>query len=239
MQSITDLLRSLEAASLAAYIKESPWAFPTIESFHVIAAALVVGTIAIVDLRLLGLASTGRGFTELSRDVLPWTWGALHCGAHRRADVHQPAGRLFRQFRASPEGAAAGLRRRQHARVPFRDATQRRPVDRAAVPAAAKIAARSRSRSGSRSCSSAGRSASRCRPCDGENDEDGYDCGRVAMPSWRLASRAQDAPPKDTIFARKILMDTINNNMDELEGMIASGKDLDLKEAREHAARYP
>lgn len=66
---------------MAVYIKESPWAFPTIESFHVIAAALVVGTIVIVDLRLLGLASTGRAFSELSRDVLPWTWVAFAIAA--------------------------------------------------------------------------------------------------------------------------------------------------------------
>lgn len=73
----TDLLHWLESTALATAIKESPWIFPTIEAFHVIAAALVVGTIAIVDLRLLGLASTGRVFTELSRDVLPWTWAAF------------------------------------------------------------------------------------------------------------------------------------------------------------------
>ena len=40
---------------------------------------------------------------------------------------------------------------------------------------------------------------------------------------------------KDAIFARKILMDTINSNMDEIEAMIASGKAIDLTEAREHA----
>jgi cytochrome c556 len=43
------------------------------------------------------------------------------------------------------------------------------------------------------------------------------------------------AAPKEVIFARKILMDTINNNMDEIEGMIGAGKDVDLAEAREHA----
>jgi cytochrome c556 len=43
------------------------------------------------------------------------------------------------------------------------------------------------------------------------------------------------APPKDVIFARKILMDTINSNMDEIEGMIGAGKDLNLAEVREHA----
>jgi hypothetical protein len=33
--------------------------------------------IAIVDLRLLGWASTRPAVTEISRDVLPWTWAAF------------------------------------------------------------------------------------------------------------------------------------------------------------------
>ena len=40
---------------------------------------------------------------------------------------------------------------------------------------------------------------------------------------------------KDAIFARKILMDTISNNMDELETMTTSGKGVNLTEGREHA----
>src|SRR4030095_10057333 len=43
------------------------------------------------------------------------------------------------------------------------------------------------------------------------------------------------ATPADTIFSRKIVMDTINNQMDELEGMLAAGDKVDLDEAREHA----
>ena len=45
----------------------------------------------------------------------------------------------------------------------------------------------------------------------------------------------QDQPaPKDTIFARKILMGAIDRNMDILETMTTSGN-LDLAEGREHA----
>jgi len=40
---------------------------------------------------------------------------------------------------------------------------------------------------------------------------------------------------KDAIFARKILMDTIGTNMDELEAMTTSNKGVDLAEGREHA----
>jgi cytochrome c556 len=43
------------------------------------------------------------------------------------------------------------------------------------------------------------------------------------------------APPKDTIFARKILMDTIDHNMDALEEMVRSGGAIDFAEANEHA----
>jgi hypothetical protein len=74
---VTELLSRLEATPLAVFIAESDWAFPAIESAHVIALALVIGTIAIVDLRLLGVASARRSYTELSAEVLPCTWAAF------------------------------------------------------------------------------------------------------------------------------------------------------------------
>jgi hypothetical protein len=67
----------LENTSLSEFIRESTLAFPLIETVHVIALALVVGSIAIVDLRLLGLASTERSVSGLCREILPWTWGAF------------------------------------------------------------------------------------------------------------------------------------------------------------------
>jgi hypothetical protein len=51
--------------------------FPSIETLHVLAIVLVVGTIMIVDLRLLNLASSGRPVSVLMKEVLPWTWGAF------------------------------------------------------------------------------------------------------------------------------------------------------------------
>jgi len=41
-------------------------------------------------------------------------------------------------------------------------------------------------------------------------------------------------PPKETIFARKVLMDSISSNMDELEANASSAK-IDLAEGRNHA----
>jgi uncharacterized membrane protein len=77
LQSITAFLETLQASSWAVFIHKKAWAFTTIEVIHVFAVSLVLTTIAIVDLRLLGLASTKRPFAELSRQVLPLTWAAF------------------------------------------------------------------------------------------------------------------------------------------------------------------
>ena len=48
-------LQWLESTSPAIAISESSWLFPGIESVHVLAIALVVGSITMVDLRLLDI----------------------------------------------------------------------------------------------------------------------------------------------------------------------------------------
>jgi len=62
---------------LSQYITGSTWAFPTFETIHVIAIVTVVGSVAVMDLRLLGLASNNSRVTEISNDTLPWTWAAF------------------------------------------------------------------------------------------------------------------------------------------------------------------
>ena len=77
MPSIIGFLEWLQALPMAVFIHKKAWAFTTVEVVHVFAVSLVIGTIAIVDLRLLGFASTKRPFAELSRQVLPFTWAAF------------------------------------------------------------------------------------------------------------------------------------------------------------------
>jgi hypothetical protein len=51
--------------------------FPKVECVHVIALALVVGTIFLVDTRLIGLTSTRLSFRAISSRLLPWTWAGF------------------------------------------------------------------------------------------------------------------------------------------------------------------
>lgn len=75
--SIDALLQWLEATSLATTISENDVLFPWIEAVHVLAITLVVGSIFIVDLRLIGAASLDRAAHALMAEVLPITWGAF------------------------------------------------------------------------------------------------------------------------------------------------------------------
>jgi len=76
-----DLWPALEQAPFAVAVRQNAVLFPWIESVHVLAATLVVGTVAIVDLRLLGLASRGMAVRMVSAQVLPCTWTAFGLAA--------------------------------------------------------------------------------------------------------------------------------------------------------------
>ena len=53
------------------------WWFPLLESIHVIAIGLVIGSIMTVDLRLLGLAGVRYPVSQVMRKLVPWTWAAF------------------------------------------------------------------------------------------------------------------------------------------------------------------
>ena len=67
----------LEQTPFATVVRENGVLFPWIESVHVLAVTFVVGSISVVDLRLLGLASRAREVRSLLSEVLPFTWTAF------------------------------------------------------------------------------------------------------------------------------------------------------------------
>ncbi len=75
--AVQQTLAWLQDLWLPVQIRESDWMFPTIETVHVFALVLVVGSIVTVDLRLLGFANRDRPFSQMAREMLPWTWSAF------------------------------------------------------------------------------------------------------------------------------------------------------------------
>lgn len=67
-------LEWLEQTGPATAIAEGAYTFPLLEALHVVGLAIVLGSIATFDLRILGLGRGGRGTAGLFRELLPWTW---------------------------------------------------------------------------------------------------------------------------------------------------------------------
>ena len=77
MPLFADLISYFEHSALAENIRENDLLFPLIESIHVLAICLVVGSILAVDLRLLGLAWIDRPVSRVTRGIVPLTWVAF------------------------------------------------------------------------------------------------------------------------------------------------------------------
>jgi len=77
MMSFQDVIAFFEDSGLADNIRENDNLFPLIESIHVLAISLVVGSILAVDLRLLGLAWINRPVSRVTNGILPLTWCAF------------------------------------------------------------------------------------------------------------------------------------------------------------------
>jgi hypothetical protein len=71
------LCQLLYDSHFGTYIRESDYAFSIIESVHVLGITLLVGTIAVLDLRMLGVVLRRMAVTRIARTVLPLTWGGF------------------------------------------------------------------------------------------------------------------------------------------------------------------
>jgi hypothetical protein len=73
---MTTAVHALESSGLGRTMREALWAYPAVETVHIVGLAIVYGSIVVVDLRLLGL-SRGISAMKLARHALPFTVGAF------------------------------------------------------------------------------------------------------------------------------------------------------------------
>ena len=58
-------------------LNANEWSFPLAECFHIAAFAFSIGTIALVDLRLLGVGMLKQSASKLLKDTMLWTLSGL------------------------------------------------------------------------------------------------------------------------------------------------------------------
>ena len=75
--SIDSLLSIIQSSALAQWMRDTNPAMQIVESTHVLAAVMVLGTVLIADLRLLGLTDRQRRLSRVGREALPLTWIAF------------------------------------------------------------------------------------------------------------------------------------------------------------------
>jgi hypothetical protein len=74
---LSAIFEFMQNSALSEYLRTSLKAMPIVEAVHVMAIATVFGTIALVDLRLLGFTDVRRSFSRLHHELLHWTWAAF------------------------------------------------------------------------------------------------------------------------------------------------------------------
>ena len=68
---------ALQDNSLIVTLNTVPWMAAGLEIIHYFSMFVLVGLIAIVDLRVMGLAGKQQNLARLGQRLFPWMWTAL------------------------------------------------------------------------------------------------------------------------------------------------------------------
>src|SRR6202171_4339025 len=71
------MFEALEHAAWVMAIAETGWLYAAISVTHYFTLFVLVGTIVLVDLRILGVAARSQSVTQVAETLFPWTWTAL------------------------------------------------------------------------------------------------------------------------------------------------------------------
>ncbi len=67
----------LESFSIPTWVRNTLWGYPFVQLVHFTGLSLWIGTIVIVDLRLLGLAGRDQTIAQFSKQFALWKWIGL------------------------------------------------------------------------------------------------------------------------------------------------------------------
>ena len=94
----------IDHTSIGTAIRQSPWLFPLIETFHLFGIVSLVASTSILDLRLLGAGPLRHWpVSKLTQRLLPWAWwgfavqvvsGLLMTSSEATKNYHNPAFRV-------------------------------------------------------------------------------------------------------------------------------------------------
>jgi hypothetical protein len=68
---------ALANTPLSQFVQNTEWIIPLTQTIHILAIAVVIGSVGLIDLRLLGLAGRSQSVSSMARRLLPTVWVSL------------------------------------------------------------------------------------------------------------------------------------------------------------------
>ncbi len=67
----------LSVTPISMLFQSVEWIIPMVQSVHILAIAIVMSSVIMVDLRLMGLMGHSQSISGLARRFIPWVWWSL------------------------------------------------------------------------------------------------------------------------------------------------------------------
>jgi hypothetical protein len=74
---IKEFCEWLAATSISQDVQNAFWVIPTVQTVHIVSIAIVMTSMAMLDLRLIGVAGRRQSLLDMGNRFLPWVWIAL------------------------------------------------------------------------------------------------------------------------------------------------------------------
>jgi hypothetical protein len=68
---------ALEQSGWVKTLGETGWMYASVSVIHYLTMFWFIGSMAVVDLRVMGVAARKRNLAELSEQIFPWAWTGL------------------------------------------------------------------------------------------------------------------------------------------------------------------
>lgn len=69
---------ALEQTGWVKTLGSTGWMYSTVSVTHYLTMFWFIGSVAVVDLRVMGLVARKRGLAELAEQLFPWAWIGFH-----------------------------------------------------------------------------------------------------------------------------------------------------------------
>lgn len=69
---LLEFFRWCDSTWISNVIRNSTWIFPIVEVFHLFGLTLLLGTVTVIDARILGFGMRRQSISKVARELTPW-----------------------------------------------------------------------------------------------------------------------------------------------------------------------